>query len=219
MTRETLTGLQRDVLAAFFRRETRFFLTGGAALVGFYLHHRRTKDLDLFAAEAALDSGELALSEAARELGAGVENLMTAPEFRRRLLRKGDETVLVDLVFDRAPQGTTEKPVLEGIRIDPPDEILANKLCALLSRAEIRDIVDVLALEAYGLRIEDGLELANRKDAGLSPAQLGWVLSQVEIGEDADVPGGFTADDLREALRDWQIRLARLAFPQRAPGE
>jgi hypothetical protein len=107
----------------------------------------------------------------------------------------------------------------EGDRSRVPAEILANKLCALLSRAEIRDIVDVLALETYGLRIEDALDLAHRKDAGLSPAQLGWVLSQVEVGEDADVPGGFTPDDLRRALRDWQARLARLAFPSQAPRE
>jgi hypothetical protein len=44
-----LSPLQQDLLAAFFAREQRFFLTGGAALAGYYLHHRRTSDLDLFA--------------------------------------------------------------------------------------------------------------------------------------------------------------------------
>jgi hypothetical protein len=43
-----LSPLQREVLRALFERERGFFLTGGAALVGFYLHHRTTDDLDFF---------------------------------------------------------------------------------------------------------------------------------------------------------------------------
>jgi hypothetical protein len=39
---DRLTSLQRDLLAAFFEREKRFFLTGGAALAGFYFGHRDT---------------------------------------------------------------------------------------------------------------------------------------------------------------------------------
>jgi hypothetical protein len=42
-----------------------------------------------------------------------------------------------------AAEIAAEKPVLHGIRIDPAEEIFANKLSALLSRAEIRDLVDV----------------------------------------------------------------------------
>jgi hypothetical protein len=49
LPRSTLTQLQQDLLDAFFRREQRFFLTGGAALAGFFLGHRSTHDLDLFA--------------------------------------------------------------------------------------------------------------------------------------------------------------------------
>jgi hypothetical protein len=46
--RSSLTPLQRDLLDAFFARERRFFLTGGAALAGFYFGHRTTDDLDFF---------------------------------------------------------------------------------------------------------------------------------------------------------------------------
>lgn len=42
---DRLTPLQRDLLDAFFAREQGFFLTGGAALAGFYLRHRETTDL------------------------------------------------------------------------------------------------------------------------------------------------------------------------------
>jgi hypothetical protein len=41
-----LDPFQQELLAAFFAREQRFFLTGGAALAGFHLGHRETRDLD-----------------------------------------------------------------------------------------------------------------------------------------------------------------------------
>lgn len=47
----SLSVLQREVLSLFFAHEKRFFLTGGAALVGYYLHHRHTDDLDLFTSD------------------------------------------------------------------------------------------------------------------------------------------------------------------------
>lgn len=48
-----LTRFQSDVLEAFFRREDRFFLTGGGALAGYRLGHRETRDLDLFSLSPA----------------------------------------------------------------------------------------------------------------------------------------------------------------------
>jgi len=92
-----------------------------------------------------------ALRDLAREIGARGEETRTAPEFRRFVLSRGDESVVVDLVVERAPQLVAHKPSVGVIRLDPPEEILANKLCALLGRAEIRDLVDVRALEQSGL--------------------------------------------------------------------
>ncbi len=208
-----LSALQTDLLNAFFRNETRFFLTGGAALSGFYLSHRDTADLDLFTPEDVLREGEAALHRAASEVGATVENVQTATDFRRRLLSRGVESVLVDLVLDRVPQGPEAKMVFGSIRVDPPGEILANKLCALLSRAELRDLIDVMALERAGFDVEVAIALARRKDAGLTPAQLAWVLSRITIGDDSKIPGGVTPAQLRSFLTDLQGRLTRMAFP------
>jgi hypothetical protein len=208
-----LAKLQRDLLEAFFARERRFFLTGGAALVGFYLHHRETLDLDLFTTEDLLEDGTEALDAAAQAVGATVERLQTATHFRRFLVRRGGESVIADIVRDLAPQIDDEKPVRDGIRIDSTREIMANKLCTLLSRAELRDLVDVRALEQAGLRLEDHLEDAARKDAGLTPGQLAWVLSQLEIGDDATPPGGVSAGELRAYLADLVRRLTAAAYP------
>jgi hypothetical protein len=60
--------------------------------------------------------------------------------------------------------------ILGGVRVDPPEEILANKLCTLLSRSEPRDLIDVRALEALGLDLDDALAAATLKDGGLTQA-------------------------------------------------
>ena len=212
-----LGQFQREVLEAFFRKEKRFFLTGGAALAGFHLGHRETDDLDLFATEDVLEEGLAALGAVERELGATSEEILSTPDFRRRLLRRGGESVIVDLVRERVAQVFPDKPVIAGIRVDPAEEIMANKLCTLLARAEIRDLVDLRALEGAGLGIEDALHAGARKDRGLTPAQLAWVLSDIRIGDDAQPPGGVAVSDLREYLRGLVHRLSRLALPGREP--
>ena len=214
MTTSRLTPLQRDLLEAFFRHATNFFLTGGAALAGYYLGHRDTADLDLFTTADVLAEGEVALHAAASEVGALVESIHTAPDFRRRLVRRDTEGVVVDLVRDRVPQGPEPKKQFGAVRVDPPHEILANKLCALLSRAEPRDLVDVFALERAGHPAEGAMDLAKQKDAGLTPGQLAWVLSQITIPDDATVPGGLATSELRSFLSGLIARLTRLAFPQ-----
>lgn len=171
------------------------------------------KDLDLSSSSAPVEEGDAALRAVAAALGAQVTELNTAPDFRRRLLTVGGDSVVVDLMRDRAVRGDAPPVRFGQVLVDPPQEILANKLCTLLSRAERRDLVDVLALERAGFRIEAALPLAQRKDGGLTPAQLGWVLSTVEIGEDALLPEGFSVAELRTLLVDLRLRLARLALP------
>jgi predicted nucleotidyltransferase component of viral defense system len=208
-----LTVLQQSILDVFFRTENQFFLTGGGALAGFYLGHRDTHDLDLFTLSDTLEEGTRLLAETARELGASIESIVTSPDFRRQLVRRESESVLVDLVRERVAQLAAKKPIIRGIRVDPPEEIFANKLCALLSRSEVRDLVDVRALEMAGYRLEDALPVAASKDGGVTPAQLGWVLNEIRLGDDLVVPGGIPVQELRGYLDNLVERLTRLAFP------
>ena len=212
--RSRLTRLQTDVLEAFFRRENAFYLTGGGALAGYHLGHRETHDLDLFTLSGVMEDGVRALREAAGELGASWGDVRTAPEFRRVLLSRGDDSVIVDLVIEHTEQVRPEKPVHGTVRVDPPEEIFANKLCTLLGRSEIRDLVDARALEGLGLSLTDALAAGQLKDGGLTPAQLAWVLSQITIGSEATLPGGVAPEELREYVRSLIDRLARLAHPE-----
>ena len=210
--RDRLSPLQREILNGFCELAPEFYLTGGAALAGFHLGHRDTHDLDLFVADDHLDSGVSALREVGTRLGADLQSLQTAPGFGRFLVKTAEEGVVVDLARDPTPQGGPKLQV-GSVRVDPPEEILANKLCSLLSRAELRDLVDVMALERAGYGIDQALELAARKDAGLTPGQLAWVLSGIEIGAEAAVPGDVAAPELAAYLEALRRRLERLALP------
>lgn len=102
---------------------------------------------------------------------------------------------------------------MDGIRVDPADEILANTLTAIIGRAEERDLVDVYALERAGLRIEDALPAALAKDGGCTPANLAWLLSEVRIPNDTKLPAGVTPAELRDWLDELIRRLRRAALP------
>jgi predicted nucleotidyltransferase component of viral defense system len=208
-----LTELQSEMLRRFFARREDFFLTGGAALVGFYLGHRETHDLDLFTEGTPLDEGERTLREIASELELEIESVRRDPAFHRLLVRRQDtESLVVDLVRDDVPQ-LAPKRIVGGIRIDSAEEIMANKLCTLLSRVEVRDLVDVMALQQSGLDPIVFVWPASRKDAGVTPSQLAWVLSSFPIPEGKAIPGDVSPDALRAFRDDLIRRFAAMAFP------
>ena len=210
----SLTAAQRRILAATFEREQGFFLTGGGALVGYHLHHRTTDDLDLFTLDPdAFERGPHVIAAVASVVGGRLEVRQDAPGFRRYAVELADGTVIVDLVLERVHQACSEKPIHDGILVDPPEEILANKLCAIVGRLEERDLVDVMALEHAGYRVEDALPHALAKDGGCTPANLAWRLSEIRIPDEAVLPGGIVGRDLAAFVRDLVARLRRAAMP------
>lgn len=213
MVKDALNNLQNEFLKVFFARENSFYLSGGAALVGFYFGHRETHDLDLFTLSNDVEKGFRLVNAVAEVLGAKVESVQTSPDFRRLLVKQGADAIVVDLIREYVFQVDPDKPMIGGIRVDTPEEILANKLCALLSRSEIRDLVDVRELENAGFSIEAALEAAEKKDSGLTPAQLAWVLSQIMIDEGVDLPGNVSSTELRSYLQEFIDRLRRMALP------
>ena len=213
-----LTPLQRELTEAFFRHEQRMFLTGGGALAGFYFGHRTTEDIDLFA-PPGLDLAEAtrALGDATAECHATLTAQHTHPDFRRFLARRGEEQCVVDLVIDRAPMIDREKVAFGLVRVDTLREITANKVCTLLSRSEIKDLVDLSALLAAGQSLERGIEDATKKDAGVDPATLAWLLSELTISPEARLPGGLDPHAIDTVRQDLVRRLRALAFARTLP--
>jgi hypothetical protein len=178
---DKLSTLQWRILRVLSSLEPAWTLSGGGALVGFYLKHRETKDLDLFW-HGKNDLGSL--PREARDLlradGLDVSDLQSAPSFHQFRVSLGAESTIVDLVAD--PSEVLETPQVfdigAPIQVDTPHEIFVNKLCALLGRAELRDLIDVRDLLAKGGNLEQALRDAPRKDGGFSPLTLAWVLKE-----------------------------------------
>ena len=211
-----LSSLQRDLLATFFRNEQGFFLSGGAALVGYYLHHRETTDLDLFTtADDAFERGRHVLASVAAELGAALKVMQDSPDFKRFAVSRGDEIVVVDLVRDRVPPVFAGKADFGGVLVDPIEEIVANKLTTVVGRMEERDLVDLYVLEGAGYRVENFLDAALAKDGGCTPATLAWLLSELQIPTDAKLAGGVNPRALSAWIGELVQRLRRAAAPRR----
>ena len=211
---DRLTALQRDFLQALRERPSGFFLTGGAVLAGWVLGHRRTDDLDLFTTDdASMRDADRLVRGIAAVVGAAVEPTQTSPDFRRYSLRRGSESVIVDCIRERVPQ-LREKVVRDGVTMDPVEEIVANKICALLGRAETRDVVDLYCLEHIGFPVEQFLGDAQRKDAGVTPGSLAWVLSELVVPD--ALPGDVDPEALRVFVRDLEARMRRLSMPPSA---
>ncbi|MFM8471206.1 MAG: nucleotidyl transferase AbiEii/AbiGii toxin family protein [Limisphaerales bacterium] len=209
------TPLKRDFLRAWFAQERRFFLTGGSALGLFYLDHRRSYDLDLFTSEEVGGREVQGLVQrTASQIGAECAALRSAPDFHRFRLTRGEEREIIDVVVDRAPQLDAEKREIEGIRVDTVREIIANKLTTLLSRTEIKDVVDLYFLEQAGYDLLAALPDASAKDAGWEPAVVAMLLSDLRVTESpAWMIKELTPSDLAAFLNRLRLAIAARALP------
>jgi hypothetical protein len=160
-------------------------LTGGGALVGFYTLHRTTRDLDLFWRELS-ELGNLS-SQAVHRLradGLSADVLQDAPAFCRLRVGNGEQETVVDLVADPVPALEPPATMQAGevaIAVDSRHEILVNKLCALLSRSELRDLEDLRVLTEAGGDLARALAEAPRRDSGFSPLTLAWLVQQLDV--------------------------------------
>jgi hypothetical protein len=211
MSDSGLNTLQRRLLAEISQRSNAFFMTGGGVLVEWVLRHRRTDDLDMFTTNPeAMSSCDAILRASAEAISAQVEAITTTPDFRRYLVRADDEATRVDFVHDRAPQ-LFPKLKRDGILTDSEEEIFVNKVCCLVERSELRDLLDLMLLEERGMRVEDYLEKAQQKDGGVSAATLAWLLSQLKIPDKLE--GAIGTEQLRRFARDLETRMLILARP------
>ncbi len=213
---DILSALQRDFLSCFFQGAPPFFLTGGTALSAFYLQHRYSEDLDLFTLDKdAFDRVSLYVADTATRLTASVASLQTAPQFHRYRLSRQGESVIVDFVNEVVPQVSEDKNNFEGIVVDTLDDITANKICTVISRAEIKDYIDLYFLARAGYPLENYIELAQKKDGGVSRAMLAYILSEVRLLRVPDfMIAPISLGDLQEYFQSLAKKLAIDSFPR-----
>lgn len=99
-----LTLQQNKFLDNFFRThlELDFFLTGGTALAEFYLHHRKSEDIDLFTVnqDIEFDGVNMEILKIIHQFSAKIEKQVVTPTFLQYILKIKNSNLKVDIVKD-----------------------------------------------------------------------------------------------------------------------
>jgi len=134
-----LYPLQNKVLAAIQGLKTPFYLTGGTALSRVYYQHRYSEDLDLFV------NREPNFFQLVESVVQGLSDFDLRVNHRAEAYHslQIEKILKVELVNDVA--GYIGQPGSHAIftRVDNPINILSNKITAVTSRDEPKDIVDI----------------------------------------------------------------------------
>lgn len=175
-----LYALQDKVLDKVFSVEDEFYLTGGTALSRFYQEKRYSDDLDFFTNHSTRFNFAVKniLTELSKEFS--IENELDSRDFVRI---KIDELLQVDFVNDRVPR-YKEPTVLEnGYKIDTIENILSNKITAVIGRDNPKDIFDIYLISQY------------------------YSIDWSEILASAQDKSAFSMDDLIVRLKSFPYRL------------
>jgi hypothetical protein len=187
-------------------------LGGGAALAGVHLAHRHTRDVDLFVHDQ-LAHREIVrmLPDIAKQANVGIDVVRDGGTFVRARINF-PKPIELNLVYEPAAD-LAPSVVVEGVIVESLVDLRASKLTCLLSRSEPRDLVDLFFLERQGFVVEDDLQLALKKDAGVDPGVLAWLLDQFPVQPLPMMILDLSIDELRAFRSELSNRLRQMALP------
>jgi hypothetical protein len=190
-----------------------FALAGGYAVQAHGFLNRQSSDVDIFASSRAeFDFAEAvdAVLAAFRREGLTADAEIRSSSFARIAVASPDgERTKVEMGVDwrgNEPLRLSIGPVLH------PDDAVANKVCALFGRAEVRDYVDVDAILSSGRYAEDQLlSLAMDHDPGFDRLWFAEALSAIDRLPDS-LFQSYSLDPmqvsaLRERMTGWAARI------------
>jgi len=164
-----LYALQDDVLSLIFKTENEFYLTGGTCLSRFYVEKRYSDDLDFFTNNSSRYS--FAVKNIKNEL-LKYYNLKVEVDSKDFIRFRIDDLLQIDFVNDIASRYKDVVVTKENFLIDNIENILSNKLTAVMGRDNPKDIFDIyLISKNYEFSWKDILESAHEK-AGFSNDEL-----------------------------------------------
>lgn len=181
-----LYPLQDQVLSLIRQVDTGFYLTGGTAASRGYLQHRFSDDLDLFVNDDPhfglwVERLIQALSQSSLWQ---CQVLLKEERFARINLTTGKLQLKIEMVNDVPARvgAVQEHPVLG--RLDTAENILANKVTALLDREEPKDLADIWGFCCrMNLSLQDAILHADSKAAGVFPADLARLLCSATMAD------------------------------------
>lgn len=175
----TLYPFQDEVLQLISQIDTGFYLTGGTAASRGYLNHRYSDDLDFF----VNDESDFPLWA-----DRVIQGLNAARKWELDIVSRYDRFVRLNLthlevglkleMINDVPSRVGEVATHPTLgKLDSAENILANKLTALITRQEPKDLADVWGFCCQmKLSLEDAITGAQGKAAGIFPADLSRVL-------------------------------------------
>lgn len=214
LDRRVIPEVMIDLVRSVQSREPAH-LAGGVALSGAHLAHRLSADIDLFVHDPEAHRRTCRkLVDLVTAGGGTVVIVQDAGSFWRSQVTVDAETFEFDIVYESVPDLEDPPPPIDGVVVESLADLRAAKLTCLLSRSEPRDLVDLLFLERAGYRPEDDLELALRKDAGVDPAVLAWLLRDFPVEPLPKMLAPLTVAELRAYRDELRERFRRLALPE-----
>lgn len=191
MTPNILTSEQKRLLEEIAGEPTltdRFYLTGGTALAGFYLHHRYSEDLDFFSEQEVHVEGLLVFfHEITEEFR--IQKVDFQQSFNRNLFFLSFPTGVLKTEFTYFPFPRIGNGMTYGcLAIDSLEDIAVNKLFTIYQRTKARDYIDLYCIcKKQGYTIHDLVMKARTKfDTYIDPLQLGTQF--VKATEAKDLP-------------------------------
>lgn len=142
-----------------------FYLTGGTALGRYYLRHRYSEDLDFFVNADSQFPNYLSFirKEIAKSFHINMEISLITNDFARFYLEEEQADLKIEFVNEVDFRSGDPKKIYFGL-IDTPLNILSNKLTALMSRDEPKDVFDMIHISLqYSFRWVDVFNDAKRK--------------------------------------------------------
>lgn len=140
-----LYQLQNKVLIRIGKTRLPFYLTGGTALGRFYLNHRLSDDLDFFV------NNDPHYSEYIKEVqkilktefNLDTDNSLVTEDFSRFFIKQENVCLKIDFVND-LPARTGKPYKTKYFTIDNAENILTNKISAIMGRDEPKDVFDIV---------------------------------------------------------------------------
>ena len=164
-----LYKLQDRVLSLIFEVENEFYLTGGTCLSRFYIEKRYSDDLDFFTNSSSRFSFAVKNIKQALKKHFDVVTEVDSKDFIRFRV---DDILQVDFINDIASRYKDVIITKEKYIIDNVENILSNKLTAIVGRDNPKDVFDIyLIAKNYQFHWVDILQSAHDK-AGFSDDDL-----------------------------------------------
>jgi len=153
--------LQDRLLDIIFSIENSFYLTGGTALHRFYYNLRVSYDLDFFSSSTETFYDEI-VNILQKLLDEKIEYkiISKVKDFSRILI---EDDLQIDFVNDRVYR-YGKSNIINRFRIDNIENILSNKVCAIIDRDEEKDFFDLFAIaKIHSFNWENIFNICNKK--------------------------------------------------------